>query len=62
MCIPHLLHSSNTTPVGILKLIIRILSPPRDGMVINTLLTQVRKEKNGKINGVNRVIITILKT
>ena len=31
-------------------------------MVINTLLTQVRKEKNGKINGVNRVIITILKT
>ena len=30
--------------------IIGILSPPGDGMVIITLLTQVRKEKNGKIN------------
>ena len=29
---------------------IGILSPPGDGMVIITLLTQVRKEKNGKIN------------
>ena len=30
--------------------VIGILSSPGDGMVIITLLTQVRKEKNGKIN------------
>ena len=30
--------------------IIGNLSPPGDGMVIITLLTQVRKEKNGKMN------------
>ena len=30
--------------------IIGMFSPPGDGMVVITLLTQVRKEKNGKIN------------
>jgi len=32
------------------QILFGILSPPGDGMVINTLLTQVRKEKNGETN------------